>query len=87
MNAPSKRPRGDTTPQARKAQCEMYEKMPPARKLRLVFETYHTGRQLAMAGIRMRNPHANDEEVWHLWARQHLGANSYDQAYGVMSCE
>jgi hypothetical protein len=87
MSTPSKRPMGDTTPQARKVQCEIYEKMPPERKLRLVFETYDTGRRLAIAGIKMRNPHANDEEIWHLWARQHLGANSYDQAYGVMSCE
>jgi hypothetical protein len=77
----------DTTPQARNVQHELYRQMSPAEKLKLVFETYQTGKQLAMAGIKMRNPHASDEEVWHLWARQNLGTESYDMAYGVMSCE
>ncbi len=87
MDAQPKRPTEDTTPQAWQAQYEIYRKMPAARKLELVFETYHTGRRLAMTGIKMRNPHANEEEIWHLWARQHLGAKSYDVAYGVMSYE
>ena len=87
MDSQSKRATGDTTPEARSVQHELYRKMSPGQKLKLVFETYHTGRQLAMAGIRMRNPHANDEELWHLWARRHLGTECYDMAYGVMSCE
>ncbi len=87
MAAQPKRPTEDTTPQARQAQHKIYRKMDAARKLVLVFETYHTGRQLTIAGIRMRNPHASEEEIWHLWARRHLGADSYDKAYGVMSYE
>lgn len=87
MDTPPKRPKPDTAPEAREAQHRIYRQMAPARKLQLVFETYRTGRQLATTGIRMRNPHANDEEIWHLWARRHLGADSYNKAYGVMSYE
>ncbi|MDI9433747.1 MAG: hypothetical protein QM570_18685 [Planctomycetota bacterium] len=87
MDAQPKRPTEDTTPQARQAQYEIYRTMPAARKLELVFETYHMGRRLATAGLRMQNPHATAEEIWHLWARRHLGADSYDRAYGVMSYE
>lgn len=87
MNTQSKRPTEDTTVQARQVQYEMYRRRAPAEKLKLVFQTYYTGRRLAMAGIKMRNPHASEEEIWHLWARQHLGAESYDMAYGVMSYE
>lgn len=87
MDSPSQRAKQDTTPQARRTQCELYRKMGPARKLELVFATYHMGRRLATAGLRMQNPHASAEEIWHLWARRHLGADSYDRAYGVMSYE
>jgi hypothetical protein len=87
MEPKSERSTDDTTPQARNVQHELYRQMSPAEKLTLVFETYQTGKQLAMAGIKMRNPHASDEEIWHLWARQNLGTESYDMAYGAMSCE
>ncbi len=87
MDSLSKRSTDDTTPQARNVQYELYRQMSPAEKLRLVFEAYQMGRQLAIAGIKMRNPHAGDEEVWHLWARKQLGTELYDMAYGAMSCE
>ncbi len=87
MDSESKRSTDDTTPQARSVQHELYRKMSPADKLTLVFETYHTGKRLAMAGIKMRNPHANDEEIWQLWAREQLGTELYDMAYGALSCE
>jgi hypothetical protein len=61
--------------------------MDEAEKLRLVFETYRAGQRLAMTGIRMRHPEATDEEVRRRWARQHLGAELFDKAYGVLSCE
>jgi hypothetical protein len=87
MEPESKRATDDTTPQVRRVQHELYRKMSPTEKLDLVFATYHTGRRLALAGIKLRNPHATDEELWHLWARQHLGAEHYDVTYGAMSCE
>ena len=58
-----------------------------AQKLELVFATRRLGRELALAGARLQNPHASEEELWHLWARRHLGPDHYDRAYGAMSCE
>jgi len=56
--------------------------MPARRKLELVFESYRTGRLLAMAGIRMRNPDATSEDLWRLWAREHLGEELFESVYG-----
>jgi hypothetical protein len=77
----------DTTPEVLAVQYEAYRRMTPQAKLRMVFETYETGRNLAMAGIRQRNPQADDEELWRLWARQHLGAELFEEAYEVLSRE
>jgi len=74
--------KSDTAPEARRVQYEIYRKMSPAKKLRLIFDIYEMGRHLVMAGIKMRNPNATDEEVWHLWARQHLGDKLYEEVYG-----
>jgi len=77
----------DTAPEARNVQCELYRGMSQAEKLRLVFETYRAGRRLAMTGLRMRHPEAGAEDISRLWARQHLGAELFDEAYGALSCE
>ncbi len=42
---------------------------------------------LSMAGIRMANPDASAEQVWHLWARRHLGDELYEKAYEGRSSE
>lgn len=77
----------DTTPEARNVQCELYRGMSEAEKLRRIFETYRAGKRLAMTGLRMRHPEASEEEIGRLWARQHLGAELFDEAYGALSCE
>jgi len=77
----------DTTPEARNVQCEIYRGMDEAEKLRLVFETYRAGQRLAVMGLRMRHPEASEDEVRRLWARQHLGAELFDEAYGALSRE
>ncbi len=77
----------DTSPEAMQAQHRMYRNMSPKDKLKLVFKTYHTGRELAMAGIRMRYPQVDEAEVRRLWIQQHLGPELFDAAYGAMSCE
>ncbi len=87
MEPKSKRSAGDTTAEARRVQHELYRKMSPGKKLELVFASRRLGRELARAGVRMQNPHASEEELWHLWARRQLGAEAYDLAYGAMSCE
>jgi hypothetical protein len=87
MGPESKHSTGDTTPEARSVQHELYRKMSPGKKLELVFACRRLGHELARAGIRLQNPHASDEELWHLWARRHLGAEFYDMVYGAMSYE
>jgi hypothetical protein len=72
----------DTSPEAKKVMNDLYRKMSPARKIELVFDAYNTGRTLSMAGIRMQYPSAGKEEVWHIWAKRHLGENLYNTIYG-----
>jgi hypothetical protein len=73
----------DTTPEAREVQLELYRRMSPARKIELIFDAYRTGRLLAMAGIRMLNPAATEKQVWHIWAKKHLGEDLYNKVYGT----
>jgi hypothetical protein len=68
---------------AERVQIERYRGMSPERKLGLVFRTYEAGRELAMAGLRQRHPQAEDEDLWRLWARQHLGDDLFDAVYGA----
>ena len=77
----------DTSPEAMRAQSRMYRAMSPGAKLELVFQTYRTGKELAMAGIRMRHSEAGEAEVRRLWAQQHLGPKLFDAAYGALSRE
>lgn len=72
----------DTSPDARRVQIDIYRLMTPARKFELIAEAYEFGKSLAMAGIRLRYPDATEEQVREIWARQHLGDELYEQAYG-----
>ncbi|MHC4518227.1 MAG: hypothetical protein ACYTAS_06545 [Planctomycetota bacterium] len=87
MDAQAKRQADDTSPEMRQVQYELYRGMSEAEKVRCVFETYRAGQRLAMTGIRMRHPEASEEEVRRRWAREHLGAELFDAAYGALSCE
>ena len=72
----------DTTPEAMKVMNDLYRKMTAARKIEMVFDACRTGQLLSMAGIRMQHPHASEEEVWHIWAKRHLGEELYGKVYG-----
>ncbi|UCG58793.1 MAG: hypothetical protein JSU70_04625 [Phycisphaerales bacterium] len=72
----------DTSSESRQVMYELYRRMSPAKKLELVFDTYRMGRLLVMAGIRMQHPNASEQEVWHIWARRHLGEELYNKVYG-----
>ena len=85
MEPQSNRRTDDTAPEARSVQCELYRGMSEAEKLRLVFETYHAGKRLATTGLRIRHPEADEAEIGRLWARQHLGVELFDAAYGALS--
>ena len=77
----------DTTAEARQVQIELYRKMPPEKKLDLVFDAYRTGQAIAMAGIRMQHPEATEGQVWHMWAKKHLGEDLYNKVYGGRKSE
>jgi len=79
--------KSDTSPEARRVQYDLYRRMSPARKFQLIFDTYEMGKQLAMAGLRMRHPEATKEELWRLWAQQHLGRDLFEEVYGKHSRE
>ena len=81
MGSQLTRERNDTSPEASRAQYEIYRKMSPGQKLELVFQTFRAGRELALAGLKMRHPDATDEQLWRLWARQHLGTELFEAAY------
>jgi hypothetical protein len=72
----------DTTSEARDVQYDLYRRMSPARKIELVFDAYRTGQLLSMAGIKMQYPSAGEDEVWHIWAKRHLGEELYNKVYG-----
>ncbi len=75
--------KSDTSPEAQRVQYDLYRRMSPARKFQLIFDTYEMGRQLALAGLRMRHPDATKEELWRLWAQQHLGQELFEKVYGI----
>jgi hypothetical protein len=72
----------DTPQEVLEIQYELYRKMSPAQKIDMVFDAIHTGQALSIAGIKMQHPKANDDEVWHIWAKRHLGDELYNKIYG-----
>ena len=73
----------DTTTQAREVLLDLYRKMSPSRKIEMVFDAYRTGQLLSMAGIITQYPSASEDEVWHIWAKRHLGEELYNKVYGT----
>ncbi len=72
----------DTTVEARQVMCDIYRRMSPAKKIELVFDAYRTGQLLSMGGIVTQYPSASRDEVWHIWAKRHLGEDLYNKVYG-----
>ncbi len=73
----------DTSKESESVLTDLYRAMTPARKGALIFSAYRTGQQLALAGLKRRYPEADAQQLWHLWARQHLGQTLYEQVYGT----
>lgn len=74
--------KSDTSAEARRVQYELYRRMSSARKFQLICATYDMGKQLALAGLRMRHPDATKDELRRLWAQQHLGRELFEKVYG-----
>lgn len=53
----------DTSPEVRRLLLEMYRRMSPTQKLRMVFDMYDFAMGLVRADVRRRYPHADEREV------------------------
>ena len=71
----------DTSAEAEAILCRLYRSMRPAEKARRIFSAYAMGKKPSMAGIRTGNPGASEEQIWHRWARRHLGNELYEEVY------
>ncbi|MFA5293421.1 MAG: hypothetical protein WC496_10350 [Phycisphaerae bacterium] len=72
----------DTSREVLEIQYELYRKMSSAEKIELIFDAIRTGQILSMTGIRMQYPNADEKQVWHIWAKRHLGEELYNKVYG-----
>ena len=72
---------GDTSPETETILCRLYRNMTIAQKAQRLFSAYRMGKMLSMAGIHMNHPDASEEQIWHLWARRHLGDELYEKVY------
>lgn len=73
----------DTSRESEHLLTELYRAMPPAKKIALVFSACRTGQKIALAGLKNRFPNDTPQQIWHRWARQHLGEDLYQKAYGT----
>jgi hypothetical protein len=74
----------DTSPEAQQVLLDIYRRMPPAVKVRRIFDAYQTGKMLAMAGLRLLYPNATEKQIWFLWAKRHLGEKLFNEVYGAI---
>jgi hypothetical protein len=72
----------DTTPEADAIRFERYARMPPAEKAHRVVELTQTACTLALAGLRVRYPAADEAELLLRLAVLRLGAETVSRAYG-----
>jgi len=82
MTEPFKTTLTDTPEEILEIQYNLYRRMSPARKIELIFDAYRTGQLLSTAGIRMQYPNTPEKELWHIWAKRHLGKDLYNEVYG-----
>jgi len=75
--------KNDTSEQARKVLVGIYREMPLCEKVERIFDAYRTGKILAMTGLKELYPCVNQEQIWYLWAKHHLGDKLFKRAYGT----
>jgi hypothetical protein len=71
----------DTSPEAARLQVEIWRRMTPLEKARLVSGLSSAVTQLALAGIRRRHPGASERECRLRLAQLKLGPALYRSAY------
>jgi hypothetical protein len=71
----------DTTPDAWAKQFELYRRMSPAEKARVLRDITLAANTFALAGLRQRHPHASEGELLLRLAVLRLGEDLVAQAY------
>lgn len=71
----------DTTPEAWAKQFELYRRMTPAERAHLCSELTLAANAFALAGLRQRHPHADDQELLLRLAALRLGEEMVEKAY------
>ena len=72
----------DTTEAAENMQIELWRRMTPEQKLRLVSEMTVGIQRLAFAELRQREPDRSDDEIWLLLAARRLSPEMMRKVYG-----
>ena len=74
----------ETHPSAEEMQIEIIRRMPPWRKIELVFELNDTVSALARVGIRNRYPGINEHDLRRRYADLALGKDLAQKIYGSL---
>ena len=73
----------DTSPEAEAVLIELLRKTPSWRKMQMVGELNKAVKQLALTGIKERNPNASEKEIKRHWADIALGEELAAKVYGT----
>ena len=75
----------DTSPEAEETLLAIYRAMPPWRKLQLVDDAIRTGRELALAGLRLRHPEDSPQRLRRRLMDLVLGEGVAKDIYGPLN--
>jgi hypothetical protein len=74
----------DTSPEVEELRAALYRSLPVSRRLALIDSMYRGGRELADAGLRLRNPAATPRECLENWVRLTVSAELVADALEVV---
>jgi len=74
----------DTTPDAEAVQLDIFRKMSPRRKLQLMEKANRNAREMALAGLRLRHPDADEEELFRRLMDLTLGEELAERVFGPL---
>jgi hypothetical protein len=72
----------DTSPEAWQVWLDLVRKMTPSERLQRTFEYSAFVRNLAESTLRSKHPEASEREIFLRAARQRLGPELFERAYG-----
>ena len=74
----------DTSAETERVLFARLREMPAWRKLEMVAQLNQTVRELALSGLRIHYPQADEAEIWRRLADLVLGAELAEKAYGPL---